>query len=323
MLRRAGFATSERPFKYSAFPGLWATPVAGVVAVLAAIGFYVGRTFPDVLAVTVASLVVVLVGLSLVGRGVLTVSSTQRWATNLEATRFGSPPSVWLVAHLDSKWQPVSMIMRVIGVIGTTIGLVACFALAVLADRTSDAAALIVLLVTCAAAVPLMLSIVGDRNHGTLDNASGVAAVLEAIELMPRDARVGVLISDAEELGLAGARAWARSRPSGVALNCDSVDDDGPLTVMFSRSRPSALIARVEAAAKAEGEPFRSFRLIPGILTDSVALASYGWQTVTLSRGRLRTLQRIHTSRDTLSAMSGAGIASVARVLARTAQELV
>src|SRR5215475_2633140 len=62
VLRRAGFATSERRFEYSAFPGLWATPVAGVVAVVAAIGFYVGRTFPDVLAVTVASLVVVLVG---------------------------------------------------------------------------------------------------------------------------------------------------------------------------------------------------------------------------------------------------------------------
>lgn len=284
---------------------------------------YIGRTFPDVIAVSVAGLVVAMMALGFIGRGVLTVRLMRRWATNLEATRFGAPPVVWLVAHLDSKWQPVSMIARVVGVIGTTIGLAACFAFAVLANRTSDGAAIVALLLTCAATVPLMLSIVGDRNHGTLDNASGVAAVLEAIELLPRDARVGVLISDAEELGLAGARAWARSKPPGIALNCDSLDDDGPVTVMFSRSRPSALVERVESAATAEGEPVRSFRLIPGILTDSVALASCGWEAVTLSRGRLRTLQRIHTSRDTLSAMTGGGIGGVARVLARTAQELV
>lgn len=323
MLRRAGFATSERPFLYSAFPGLWATPAAGVVAALSAIGFYVGRTFPNVLALSVSGLVVGLIALGFIGRGVLKVPLMPRWATNLEATRFGSPPAVWLVAHLDSKWQPVSMIARVVGVIGSTIGLVACFALSVAADPTNDGPAIVVLLLTCVATLPLLLSVVGARNHGTLDNASGVAAVLEAIALLPREARVGVLISDAEELGLAGVRAWGRSKPPGTALNCDSVDDEGPVTVMYSRSRPSALIARVESAAREEGEPVRSFRLIPGILTDSVALASSGWQTVTLSRGRLRTLQRIHTSRDTLSAMSGGGIGGVARVLARTAQELV
>jgi hypothetical protein len=70
------------------------------------------------------------------------------------------------------------------------------------------------------------------------------------------------------------------------------------------------------------GEPLRTLRLIPGILTDSVALADAGWQSVTLSRGTIRTLQRIHTARDTLSGMRGAGIAGAARVLAGAATEL-
>ena len=86
-------------------------------------------------------------------------------------------------------------------------------------------------------------------------------------------ASVGVLITDAEELALAGARAWARSRPPGVALNCDSVDDDGELTVMYyavdGRSGSSALA--VVRAARNVALTVR--RLLPGILTDSVALA--------------------------------------------------
>jgi hypothetical protein len=44
---------------------------------------------------------------------------------------------------------------------------------------------------------------------------------------------------------------------------------------------------------------------------------------VTLSRGNTRTLQRIHTSRDSLDAMRGTGIATAARVLAATALELL
>ena len=171
-------------------------------------------------------------------------------------------------------------------------------------------------------AVPLMASTVGSRNHGTLDNASGVAAVLEAAALIPMTARVGVVITDAEELALAGARAWATTRTPVVALNCDSVDDDGDLVVMYSRLVPSPLLSRIRAAASAHGEVLKVFRLIPGILTDSVALADAGWVTVTLSRGTVRTLMRIHTSRDTLATMDGRGIAGAARVLAQTATEL-
>jgi hypothetical protein len=131
------------------------------------------------------------------------------------------------------------------------------------------------------------------------------------------------MITDAEELALAGARAWARSSAPSIALNCDSIDDHGPLVVMYSRARPDALIARLAAAAAdVESQPVRVLRLIPGILTDSVALADAGWDTLTLSRGTLRTLRRIHTSRDTLATMTGAGIAGAARVLARTATEL-
>jgi Zn-dependent M28 family amino/carboxypeptidase len=170
--------------------------------------------------------------------------------------------------------------------------------------------------------IPLLLSFVGAGTHGTLDNASGVATVLAAAELLAADASVGILITDAEELALAGARAWSVGRQPRIALNCDSVDDDGPLVVMHNAPAPERLLLAMAGVAREAGEPLRTMRLIPGILTDHVALASAGWTTLTLSRGTARTLRRIHTSHDTLATMRGDGIAGAARVLAKTAAEL-
>ena len=91
---------------------------------------------------------------------------------------------------------------------------------------------------------------------------------------------------------------------------------------MYSGARPSRLLEAFDRAARADGERLRVIRLIPGILTDHVPLASAGWATATLSRGTARTLQRIHTSRDTLATMRGTGIPGAARLLARVAADL-
>jgi hypothetical protein len=265
-----------------------------------------------------AGMLVTVLGMWLAGsRGVLGFPLMRARATNLEATR--GTPNVWLVAHVDSKWQPVSMIMRVAGVVGSSAALVACV-VAILGGF--DHAAGWLLAAAWLFSIPLMLSVVGTRNHGTLDNASGVAAVLGAVEQIPRDVPLGVLITDAEELALAGASAWAASQPPGVAINVDSIDDDGPLVLMYTGLPPETIISRIAAAASSEHEELRVLRLIPGILTDHVALGARGWTTLTLSRGTLRTLERIHTSRDTLDHMDGRGIGGAARVLARTISEL-
>lgn len=322
VLHAAGFQTAEQAFEYSAFSGAWAMPIAGVAASFSGILLYLGRQMPWLIPVAVTTLALTIGALVWLGAdGVLAFPLMRRRGVNLQAVRGAAEPTVWLVAHIDSKWQPVSMIARVAGVAGTTLGVIALFALS-LAPARADAAAAAALLLTWLFSTPLILSIVDARNTGALDNASGVSAVLAAAELLPAAARAGVLITDAEELALAGARAWARSRTAGVALNCDSIDDHGQLTVMYSRRRPESLVSRLSRAASDHGEAVRVMRLIPGVLTDSVALADAGWETLTLSRGDLRTLQRIHTSRDTLETLRGAGLDVAARVLADTATEL-
>jgi putative aminopeptidase FrvX len=150
-----------------------------------------------------------------------------------------------------------------------------------------------------------------------LDNATGVATVLAAVE-EARESPCRVCLTSAEELGLAGARAWVRGGDRGgtkVAVNCDGVDDIGTTTCMYSGRRPDALVASVLAGATRAGSRMRAHRLLPGVLTDGVALADAGWDVVTLSKGGVRTLARIHTPRDRVDQLEGAGMGEVARVI--------
>src|SRR4029077_14944104 len=158
----------------------------------------------------VAWLAIVVVGLAIgvaigLARGVLNAPVMRRAGVNIEATRGPSPVKLWLVAHLDSKSQPVPMLVRVAGVVVLAVGL-AGVALSLLVHPSAAVAALVV---AWAGGLPLMLSVVGQRSDGALDNASGVAAALDAVSALSPALPIGVLITDAEELSLAGARAWA------------------------------------------------------------------------------------------------------------------
>ncbi len=330
VLAALGFSVTERPFEYSAFPGKAATPLVGAwlgaSIALAALAGMRGRPGVALALMTVAVVVAAIAGRYLATTGVLSFAAMRRRGVNLEATRGAASPAVWLVAHLDSKWQPVPTAARAAGVILLGAATIAALVVGGLQWRTGGAVNAWVPIATMAliGALPVMLSVVGDRGPGAVDNASGVAAVLAAAELLDASASVGVLITDAEELGMAGARAWVavRREAPGIALNCDGVDDHGRMTMMYSRRRPGAVAAALQQAASDANERLRIMRMIPGILTDSVAFAGAGWATATLSRGSLRTLRRVHTMSDDTAAMRGTGIAVTARVLARAAMDL-
>jgi hypothetical protein len=236
-------------------------------------------------------------------------------------------PRIWLCAHIDTKSQPVPTLLRALGIVTMSAGILITLTLVFLAAK---GAALPVgwwiasAFVTLAGAIPVMLSVVTNRSPGALDNASGVATVVEAARALGgRD--VGVLITDAEELGLAGAHAWSSLSPSRrdlVVLNCDGVDDAGENLVMYSGRRPETLLAAAGAAAATSAVPCRARRLPIGVLTDSVAFAEAGFTSATFSRGSRISLLRVHTRRDDLDRLRGTGIAPVAALMSATANEL-
>ena len=239
----------------------------------------------------------------------------------------GAAPRAWLVAHIDSKSQPISLVVRAAGIVVLGLAWLAALALTIDAIARGDARRdswTVVLIAALVGAVPVIASVVGTGSAGAIDNASGVATVLAAAELSA-DAPVGVLITDAEELGLAGARAWcaAIGEDRVPVLNCDGVDDAGVLTLMWTRPRSPRLERAIRDAAARVGERLRVIPLIPGVLVDGLAFSDAGWEVVTLSRGSLETLRRIHTRRDDLARVQGVGVAAAARVVARAVGHIV
>jgi hypothetical protein len=206
--------------------------------------------------------------------------------------------------------------VRAAGITGSVVAWVAAFGVGAAQLAGAQVAAWWpwVSVAGAAAGLPVALSVVGERSPGALDNASGVAAVLLAADALPAAIPVGVLLTSAEELGLAGARAWALDAAPATAINFDGLDDSGVLTAMHTRARPRALSAAVREGARTTGAGVRERRLLPGILVDGVALADRGWQVVTLSRGTLATLGRIHRPADRAERVGGAGVAEAARV---------
>ena len=281
--------------------GEYGTPAAGILVALISL-----------LALGTRSRIVLLVGAVVLGfagrwlarRGVLALPMLRRRGVNLEARQGATEPELWLVAHVDSKSQPIPLLLRAAGIvlialawIGALLWTMSCLYLALFGS------------------LPVIASTVGRKSAGAVDNASGVATVLSAAAILPPKHSIGVLITDAEELGLAGARAWCIQRDGAAVLNCDGMDDTGSLTLMWTRPRAHRLEAAFDPGV-------RVIPLIPGVLVDSLAFSDAGWEAITLSRGTLGTLRRIHTRRDDLEHVRGIGVAEAARALAGAAVTL-
>ena len=326
-----GYRVTERPFEYSAAVGRYGTPVAGgasLLLVVAGASLSLGGRPGAALALLAAGFgAVAVAGRWVASRGVLALSVLRRPGVNIEAVRGDGDPELWLVAHADSKSQPIPLLVRAAGIVLMALATLAAFALAIagLTGSHSMRTWPVVIVAAILGAVPVLGSVVGRASNGAVDNASGVATILCVAEGIRPNIPVGVLITDAEELGLAGARAWcAETRyTSAPVLNCDGVDDVGQLTVMWTRPRAGRLEEAFRNAARAGGQAVRFTRLIPGVLVDAVAFSDAGWEAVTLSRGSLATLRRIHTRSDDLEHLAGRGIADATLLLGATVNKLM
>jgi hypothetical protein len=275
---------------------------------------------PAVPAALLATLLPILPSLVALGiaRGALPFPAPRIPCANIEATR-GPAPTRWLVAHCDSKAQSLSLAARVLGTalaITGGGGLVVMGLLRVLGPLPWG-----VVLGGVAAAVAgggmLSRGSLTDESPGAVDNATGVVAALAAAESLRHDDRVGVLITDAEELGMEGARAWVATRGAVDAfINFDGLDDRGRVwvTAHGAHGRPlrEALTRELDAAGYGAARP-----LPFAIPVDGVVLGRAGHAGVTLSRGDVGTARIIHTRHDSAARVSLATAIDVGRAAAR------
>ncbi len=242
---------------------------------------------------------------------------------NIEARR--GQPRVWLVAHTDSKGQGISLRARVVAVILTVLGLVGLtiVIIARMAGPLHWSAALAGVLPVVVGGGLLSRSVPRDDSPGAVDNASGIVAVLAAATELKDRSDVGVLITGAEEFGMAGARVWtADARREVPFVNIDGIDARGIVRLMVHRGgaeqrrKAQVLAGELLVGFSRGGERARVAALPPGVLVDGVVLARAGMPGVTVSRGDWSTLGAVHTRRDTPERTDVGSAVRVGRIVA-------
>jgi len=209
--------------------------------------------------------------------------------------------TTWLVAHSDAKGQPLSMLARLGAVALLVVGIAGVFVTLWLG------------LAAVAGFALLVGNRVTDRSPGAVDNATGLLTVLATLDRLPADAPVGVIFTDAEELGLLGARALVRERPQLLAgttvINFDGIDDCGSTRVLRHRAGPVGI-----ELARALGTAPRSF--FP-VIVDGRVLAQAAGECVTIMKGNWQTAAVVHRPSDAPQRLTLEGVKQVANGVAR------
>lgn len=323
-----GYDARPLPFSFSTWPGRFGLPAAGaillVMAFLATWVILAGRPIP--------ALALLLIGLALAVLPALTLDRTipgLPWGrvetANLLFQRPDARPSWILMAHRDSKSQLAPSLVRTVAIM---LGAAAWLALVVLAGLwiagpplTFPTAVLIAGIALGVASLTLILSWSGNHSPGALDNATGLAALLAVAAAARESGDVAFLVTDGEELGLAGARdAATRLPPVQGVINVEGMDDDGRFYVAEGtgwRRRGTApqLAAALLTAAQALGLDADRRKLPRSLLVDHQPLVAAGIPSLTVLRGGWGSLLRVHRPGDDVEALTGEGAASGAALL--------
>ena len=319
---KLGYEVRDQGFSISTWPGRFSVSLAGVFYLAGAIGSALLATIghPGVALVVQLSVLVLIGGLAVLQRLAMNIVPFGRIeASNLIAGVPGKRPRYYVMAHRDSKSQPIPLAFRgpaiVLGIIAW-IALVVLYLLGLLDPAFNNPATIMLLGVLAAVAgLILILCWVNNNSPGALDNASGVATLLGVAERELDAGDVAFIVTDAEELGLAGAREVATSLPASFGvINVDGIDDYGTFHIVerFGWPRkqgaaPHLAAALLSAAAALNHNAVR--RNVPiGLLLDHIPIVRAGTPALTLMRGDLKSLSRVHRPADNLEVLKGTGV---------------
>ena len=327
-VHRDSFIASASPLTAASVAGAgfgWTALILTPLLILGPPGWTV--TVTGIGAFTLISLLVV--GLY---RNWLQLGTIKAEAVNIWAKR--GRPRVWLVAHSDSKSQRLSLGGRVLAVAVLCAGLALMVVALTLRIFTLLPwwFAFPAGLATVLGGAALSRAAASNDTPGAVDNATGVIAALVAADDLRTRSDIGVLITGAEEFGMAGAAVWINQYGgTGMFVNFDGLDSRGSYRVMIHRIRARAEISgRSKEIADAltsqlvslgQGVVCRS--LPPGILVDGVVLARAGMPGVSLSRGDWNTLRVVHTPKDSSDRVDVAAVVMAGRATAAALDRLL
>lgn len=323
-----GYDVDELDFSFSTWPGRFGLPISG--AILAIAGGVGAWLLSDGL--PTAALAVLIPGLLLALAPLIFLTpllSGLPWGrvetSNLLFKRPDTRPSWIIMAHRDTKSQLVPTLVRIAAVVLGVAGWLALVVLSILwltgPPLTFATGATVAGIGVVLAGLLLALSWAGNASPGALDNASGLAALLAVARRTADTGDVAFLLTDGEEMGLAGARDVVGRLPrvQGV-INVDGLDDDGVLYLAEGagwRRQGSApqLVAALLTAGRALDLPVQRKRLPRALQVDHLPLVSAGIPSLTLLKGRWSALMRVHRPSDNAGRLQGTGAADGATLL--------
>ncbi len=316
-----GYAVRDLPFHFSMTAGRFGvTKIAAIytLGVFIAMLLLVSELATGAFVTLVLTLVAMLVAVGYMRRnGLEDLPWGRSEASNLWIQRPGARPLYVFMAHRDSKSQLLPLSFRGPVIV---LGILAFLALAVLAimslaEFVGMGLVLLTGMVAFVCGLALVVSWAADYSPGALDNATGLATLLGIAAREKGADDVAFLITDAEELGLAGARAIApRMPPVFGVINVDGIDDEGTFLVAerFGWPRPTGLAPHLAAAILSSASDLglnAQRRDVPfGILLDHMPIVKGGTPALSVLRGTLRSLHRIHRPADAPARLNGAGV---------------
>lgn len=315
-----GYEVDEQEFTFSALLGRFGITAVGalylVTAFTASMFLYTNHPL-GAIALLLILLVVLGFGAMFARAAIDSLPFGRLHGVNMFATRAGRKPRYIIMAHRDSKSQPVPLSFRGPAILLGLLVWLALFVASLMHAARPLPDGLILLLGAAAVVTGVILIFcwVDNRSPGALDNASGVVAALGIAAREQETGDVAFLITDAEELGLAGARAAAGGLPPvfGV-INLDGLDDHGTFYVLerFGVMRKTGLAPHLAAAllqeAEALGEDADRRDLPFGIPVDHIPIVRAGVPALTLMRGSMKSLRRVHRPGDDLDHLRDDGV---------------
>lgn len=328
-----GYEAAELPFTFAPWVGRFGLPVAAAAYLLgvlpAGILLLLGRPLGAAVALLVAA-----AGVAAVALSAPHLLHGSQWARRPGVNRLyhapGTRPLYILMAHLDTKSQLIPLSLRAPAIVVAAVSWLWLLGIALLlmARPVSGGPIFLAAVAGILAGTLLALSWGDNDSPGALDNASGVATLL-GVAARERDAGdVAFLVTDAEELGLAGARAAAnRLQPVHGVINIDGVDDAGRFWIVERagwrrRGLTSNLVVALLTAADQVGVAASRRRLPIGVLLDHMPIAKAGLPALSLLRGTVRSLNRVHRPSDDATHLEGTGIARAVDLLCAALAEL-
>ncbi len=353
-----GMETREEEFSFCAFMGLLSKGFLLLVLFLLTTLHFLAPFFP--LLRLILSLFILLLSLmflwgkpivSLLGWGLFkeipylkrlqSKNIVATWPELVEGLRRDPVPSddkikahIYILAHYDSKSQTVPLGLRIpmVAILFLSTMLLAGYHLLLpwthfspqgLPERISFVMAL-------TSGLILFWTKTRNLSPGAIDNATGVAVMLQLAEVIKKEAkrfkglRFNFIATGAEEEGLVGAFWFLKThRPDSentYFINLDGVGTrgriycTGKIGLHGYSQKQKGFLSLIEKAARKEGMKVYSPAVVIGAMADHFPLVARGRKAVTFSTVSRRSLW-VHTPWDTLETVEPEGMKAVEGVV--------